>query len=355
MECVRVGTAIVLAGWLVALGGAVAQTGLTGDCVDTGEGEVWTTAVEQNTLKIVTGPGCVATLSHPSLLQPHGVEFSLSGQFAYVSNLGNGNLVVVRAEDRQVVATFNLGPNRLHHAKPSPDGSVLLATHLDSRKVFRISADEATQTWTVMDSLTLKDAGGNLRSPVCVAFRSDGRRAYVSLNPQDIAVVDISPGTPLTQTTAFRTIGSVQCGMVNSKDGKTMFVDSNGGGGHFYRLDTTTDVLTEDLSYTIGAVDLQDFDVSPNEKWAFAADRGFNRLKVLDLKGSGVEEILLEPRPGFLDKPDMVAVAGNNIYVTMRTAGVLAWVKARQRTVTFIDLGIAPSGLPHGNGIAIRP
>lgn len=86
------------------------------------------------------------------------------------------------------------------------------------------------------------------RGPVCVAFRADGARAYVSLlGPTGgIAVVDV-PTMALLGT--LSTAGSVSgCGLANSKDGRTIFLISAGGMGHFYRLDTATDTLTEDTA-----------------------------------------------------------------------------------------------------------
>jgi hypothetical protein len=59
------------------------------------------------------------------------------------------------------------------------------------------------------------------------------------------------------------TDGFVACGMIKSKRGRIVTVASSGGGGHLYRLDTTTDTLL-DLG-TLGAPDWHSFNMSPNE------------------------------------------------------------------------------------------
>jgi hypothetical protein len=161
----------------------------------------------------------------------------------------------------------------------------------------KIAADEQAETWTPVASLNLAQATG--RGPVCVIFRADGDRAYASLfGPAGgIAIVDV-PTMALVGT--LPTAGSVSgCGLVNSNDGRTIFLHSAGGTGHFYRLDTWTDTLYEDTSYGPIGFDLHGLAVTANEKTAYITARGVaDEIKVLNLNGTDVSTILIDPRPG---------------------------------------------------------
>jgi len=50
------------------------------------------------------------------------------------------------------------------------------------------------ESWSVVGSLSLAPLA---KSPVCTVYRDDGRRAYVSLRPSGIAIVDVPTMTLL--------------------------------------------------------------------------------------------------------------------------------------------------------------
>jgi len=316
------------------------------------DGEIWVTAQNASELKILLGNGGIETVTLPTGADPHTINFSPDGSYAYVSNLGNGDLVVVRTEDRQIVATLGLGATFTHDTKPSPDGSILLSANPVTRILTKIAADEEAETWTPAGSLDLGALTG--QGPVCVAFRPDGERAYVSLfgAAGGIAVVDVPSMAFLGR---LPTAGSVACGLVNSKDGRTMFVVSNGGTGHFYRLDTETDTLTEETGYGPIGLGLHGLITTANEKYAFATAVLTEGVKVLDLDGSDVRTILLDSRPGIRDSPDSVARRGSNIYVTLRFAGQVARVNAQSGAVDYIDVTPPATSGYAVHGIAVRP
>lgn len=93
------------------------------------DGEIWVTAQNASGLKILLGMGGIETVALPAGAGPHTVTFSPDRSYAYVSNLGNGDLIVVRADDRQIVSTLDLGATFTHQTKPSPDGSIVLSAN----------------------------------------------------------------------------------------------------------------------------------------------------------------------------------------------------------------------------------
>ena len=318
------------------------------------DGEIWVTAQNTNQLKILRGMGNIETVALPAGAAPHTISFSPDGSYAYVSNIGDGNLIVVRADDRQIVATLDLGATFTHATKASPDGAVLLSANPVTGILTKIAADEAAETWTPVASLNLAAATG--RGPVCVTFRADGERAYASLfgAAGGIAIVDVPT---MTLVSTLPTAGSVSgCGIVNSKDGRTIFLTSAGSGGHFYRLDTWSDTLTEDTSYGPIGVDLHGLVLTANEKTAYITARGVaDEIKVLNLDGTDVSTIVIDPRPGVADRPDGLARKGSTLYATVRFSGQVARIKTQTGTVEYIDVAPPATTGYAVHGIAVRP
>ena len=318
------------------------------------DGEIWVTAQNTDELKILLGMGGIETVVLPAGTAPHTISFSPEGSYAYVSNIGDGSLIVVRAADRQIVATLDLGEGFTHATKASPDGTVLLSANFTTGMLTKIAADEQAETWTPVASLNL--ATPTIRGPVCVTFRSDGQRAYASLfGPAGgIAIVDVPT---MTLVGTLPTAGSVSgCGLVNSNDGRTIFLTSAGGTGHFYRLDTWSDTLTEDTSYGPIGIDLHALVVSANEKTAYITARGVaDEIKVLNLNGNDVSTILIDPRPGTADRPDGLARKGSNLYATVRYSGQVARIKLQTGSVEYIDVAPPATTGYAVHGIAVRP
>ncbi len=319
------------------------------------DGEIWVTAQNTHELKILLGMGGIETVVLPAGTAPHTISFSPDGSYAYVSNIGNGDLTVVRADDRQIVATLDLGPTFTHATKASPDGTVLLSANPTTGILTKIAADEQAETWTPVASLNLA-ATPIGRGPVCVIFRADGERAYASLfgAAGGIAIVDVPT---MTLVGTLPTAGSVSgCGLVNSNDGRTIFLHSAGGTGHFYRLDTWTDTLYEDTSYGSIGLDLHGLAVTANEKTAYITARGAaDEIKVLNLNGTDVTTILIDPRPGMADRPDSLARKGSNLYITVRFSGQVARIKTQTGSVEYIDVAPPATTGYAVHGIAVRP
>jgi hypothetical protein len=297
-------------------------------------GEVWVTSQGTDRLFIVHGQGSsIETIPVPGI-GPHIITFSPLGDYAYVSGMRNGDLTILRADDRQVVQTLHLGPTLTHQAKPSPDGSVLLVAQIASMSLIKVASNEAAESWQVGGSLSFASLGG---APICSVFRDDGELAYVSLRPSGIAIVDVPT---MTHIGTFATDGFVACGMIKSKRGRIVTVASSGGGGHIYRLDTTTDTLVD--AGTLGAADWHSFNMSPNEKVGFGTSPHSDEIILADLSGpvaSPIAALQLDPTLGIgNDEPDALSVRGNTLFVSLRASGQLAIVKVNQQTATFLQL-----------------
>ena len=187
------------------------------------DGEIWVTAQNTHELKILLGMGGIETVVLPAGTAPHTISFSPDGSYAYVSNIGNGDLIVVRADDRQIVATLDFGPTFTHATKASPDGTVLLSANPTTGILTKIAADEQAETWTPVASLNL--AARRPGAGRCASFsaRTASARMRRSSEPAGgIAIVDVPT---MTLVGTLPTAGSVSgCGLVNSNDGRTIFL-----------------------------------------------------------------------------------------------------------------------------------
>ncbi len=313
---------------------------------DGADHELWVLAQDASQIKIVREDGAsVETLELPAGTQPHLIEFSPSGQYAYVAGLGTGDGLVIRASDRQLIATLDFDTANTHHLMPSPDGSVLLAAQRSTKEVVRVRADEANESWVEEARVTLPDA------PECSAFSPDGQRAYVSMTAGNLVVLDVAAMSILE---TIPTDGKVGCGFAPSSNPPHIYITANGSGGRVYLLDTTTDTLT-DLGYTLDAQDLHVPALNSDESVIHLTDRGGDQLFSVVLDTSTVTVTPLDPTIGSTsdDKPDGIVVTDEMIYVALRASGKLAMLPPDTMVPTYLDL-VAPSStaLPH---LALRP
>jgi hypothetical protein len=288
--------------------------------------EVWVTAQASSRVFVLKSDGAlIETVSLPPGTGPHIVTFSPSGTFAYVAGMGSGKVLVLRADTRQVVSALDLGHAGTHQAKPAPDGSLLLVAQAHSGSLIKVAVNETAGTWGVVGK-PLSFAAERKR-PICTVFRDDGQRAYVSLLPHGLAVIDV----PAMEVRAILpTDGFIACGMIKSRDGRTVTIAASGCGGHLYRLDTTTDTLTD--GGALGAVDWHSFNLRGDGKVGFGTVPGGDELRIIDLeepRARTLARLALDPTPG---------IGGQTVYVSLRKSGKLVIVDAHRRTVRYLDL-----------------
>jgi DNA-binding beta-propeller fold protein YncE len=188
---------------------------------------------------------------------PHMVEFTSDQRYAFVAAPATGNVAIIRAADRQVVAMIPTGP-RTHHAAISPDDRKVIVSVIGAAnapwdgKLVEINVDLANERFTIGRQLVLtddplfagrksefKDTGG----AVCLAFTADGRQAYVTLGP----ALD-EGGTVVLDTREFRLIEvfplrqlDANCGTLLSPDGDQMYlVGGDRGVGVWHAVDIRT-------------------------------------------------------------------------------------------------------------------
>jgi DNA-binding beta-propeller fold protein YncE len=299
--------------------------------------EIWVTLQATDRIAMLHGPtghGDREMIQLPAGTGPHITTFSPDRKFAYVSGMGNGDLDVISTATRHVVSTVSLGKVATHQAKPSPDGKSLLVAQVGSKSLIKVSADEANHSWEAGQVLSFAALN---KAPICSIFSNDGARAFVSLNPSGLAIVDVPT---MGIRSVVSTDGFIACGMVQSAGGASITLASSGGGGHIYRLDIGTEQLS-DLG-TLGAVDWHSFNMVPDGKIGFGTAPRGDELRIIDLRGdhaSTLAALSLNPSGGpARDQPDNMGVSGDYVYASLRMSGKLAVVNFRKQSVSYIDL-----------------
>src|SRR5829696_40287 len=296
--------------------------------------ELWVTSQGSSVLFIrnFEDLSAIDQIELPAGAGPHIVTFH-DPDFAYVGGMTDGNVYVIDANSRAVVRTLRVGPTLAHQVKVSPDGATALVAVIGTKMLTKILVDEPNRSWTVDASLDIGSATN--KAPVCTVFRADSRRAFVSLNPSGLAIVDVPTMTYVGQ---METDGFIACGMIKQDADHVVFA-STGGGGHIYSLDMNTETLAD--RGVVGAASWHSFNMTPDGTRGFGTSPLSDEIIVIDLTASPVRNLgsirfdqVAEPGK---NQPDALGggepIYGNVLPVGLRAAGNVAVVNAQNLAV----------------------
>lgn len=301
------------------------------------EKELWVTHQRDSEISILKFPNgaSLGGFSLPAGTQPHIITFH-SGEFAYISGMGNGTLSIVDANSQQLVQTLTFGPSLCHQGKVSPDGTTMLVSVISTPPtLFKVAVDEAKRSWTPIASLSFVPLG---RKPVCTVFRADSQRAYVSMMPSGIAIVDVPSMTILG---TLPTDGFIACGMIKPRaDADHAVIASSGNGGHLYTLDMTNDTLLD--RGTLGMASWHSLNITRDETLGFGTSPLSDEVVAIDLTTQPVTKlgtILFQPVSGTgNNQPDAMGggevIMDGTLPVSLRAAGQVALVEADDLEIT---------------------
>jgi hypothetical protein len=297
----------------------------------------------------------------PAGAQPHIITFH-SGMFAYVSDMGSGKLHIIDAQQRQIVQSLSIASSLTHQAKVSPNGTIGFVTVVGERKLVKVAVDEANRSWRIISTLSFFPLG---KSPICTVFRADSQRAYVSMLPNGIAIVDVPTMTLLG---TLDTDGFIACGMIKAQDGNHVVLASSGGGGHIYTLNMMNDSLMD--RGTLGAASWHSFNMLPDGSLGFGTSPLSDELIIIDLTTQPVTKkgtIQLVPiRGNAANQPDALGggdpIVDNILPVSLRAAGQFALIDVTNLNVkAYIPISL-PTPFDPGtcsgcaiHGVTVRP
>ena len=323
--------------------------------------ELWVTSQDSSVLFIRNFEDLspIDQIRLPAGAGPHIITFH-SPDFAYIGGMTDGNVYIIDANARQVVQTLNVAPTLAHQVKVSPDGTTALVAIIGAKKLTKMLVDEANRHWSIDGSLDIGGATG--KAPICTVFRADSQRAFVSLNPNGIAVVDVPTMTLLGQ---IATDGFIACGMIK-QDADHVVVATTGGGGHIYTLDMNSETLTD--RGVLGAASWHSFNMTPDGTRGFGSSPLSDEVIIIDLTTTPVKKvgsIVFDQVPGTgHNQPDAFgggeAIYGNVLPVGLRASGNVALLNAHNLKVRslvnleppapFNPMTCGPVGAPTGAG-----
>jgi DNA-binding beta-propeller fold protein YncE len=312
---------------------------------------------------------------------PHMIEFTSDYEYAFVANPATGNVAVIRAADRALVALIPTGP-RTHHAAVSPDDRSVLVSVIGAAdapwdgKLVEIRVDAENERFTIARELLLSDDPlfaqhrSELRESggaVCLAFTGDGRHGYVTLGPGldegGVVVIDMESFS-LVEVFPPGDVNA-NCGTILSPDGRHMYlVGGDRDVGVWHAADTRTHQPVESLD-TRGH-DAHGSAVTPDGREYWLVNRVTSNAIVMDTR---THEVIAEV-PFVGKTPDIVAISPDSRYafITLRgpnpvtmphvavgeTPGIAVFDVASREMVRLIEPAKGDDNSDF-HGVAVRP
>jgi DNA-binding beta-propeller fold protein YncE len=293
-------------------------------------------------------------------VRPHMIRFNEAQTHAIIPFVASGHIVFLDADTGAPVeclrATRSATGQQAHAAYPSPDGRYVLVANQNGKRLERIEASYASNTFThdsaaMLDLATCTTPTGarcedsSIRpdnAPVC-PFISEGGLAFVTLRGGGLLVVDIRD-TPMRIVAEYdaRIVKGNGCGGVEV-DGQ-MYLNAGGRPGihdhmELYGFEVYRFPLSEfddrlgaipintptvaTLWSSEGAHDSHGMVATPDGRYLWVMDRHGDVAEVFETAdGAHVATILLNGELTDNAAPDIAAIspAGERIFVALRGA-----------------------------------
>ena len=217
--------------------------------IEAGAGEPEVVDLQAAATGVGDGPG----------VRPHLLLFNTRQTHGIVANVTSGHVYFMRARDRTVVASIDVG-EQAHGAVASPDDSIVLVANQNGKKLARIRTDFAAETFTYdpahdLNLAALEDAEHPDNAPICpLLFVGGGKKAYVTLRGGGLYVVDAG-STPMQVVKSFGRSEVAPAGCGGVALGNKIYVNSGlPNSSDLYVFDGRSDLLVKHVSVSpIGA------------------------------------------------------------------------------------------------------
>ena len=219
-----------------------------------------------NVIIINTASNTITGVITAGFNSPEGVAISPSGTYAYVTNSGSNNVVIINTTTNTVVNSITSGFSVPHYVAFSPSGTYAYVTNCNTPCGNNIAGNVViinTATNSVTDSIT-----SGFTNPTGVAFSPDGSYAYV-VNSYTGNVVYINTATNTVINSI--NVGSNPVGVAFSPSGTYAYVSHNYYAGPLGVIDTATNTVTAqvpayaDSSHSVGVA------FSPSGRYAYVS------------------------------------------------------------------------------------
>ncbi len=308
--------------------------------------------------------------------RPHLLVFNSRYSHGILANVATGHVYVIRAADRAMVASIDVG-DQAHGAVASPDDKWILAANQNGKRLARIQADFGTESYTYdpladLDLKALEDEAHPDNAPICPLMFVGASKAYVTMRGGGMYVVDTA-ATPMQVVKQFTKDQVAAAGCGGLVVGDKVYVNSGTAtSSNLYIFDAATDELTQTLPMSQHGTDAHGM-VLVGGRYLWMAHRGDgDNIVIIDTQTQQMVGTITDVGAG----PDLMDIspAGDLVFVTLRgpkalTGGPSAMGQTPGVAVLLVDQGgatgrrvaFAPIGpqIPESNAdphaIAVRP
>lgn len=193
-------------------------------------------------------------VGHGPGVRPHLLEFNSTHSHGVLAYVASGHVQVIRAADRRVVASIDVG-EQAHGAVVSPDDSIILVANQNGKKLARIRADFQREQFTHnpaedLDLKALENPAQPDNAPICPLLFVDSRKAYVTLRGGGLYIVDVA-STPMRVLRQFTKdqVAPAGCGGVVVSN-KIYINSGTANSSDLYVFDAASDSLVKHIPFT---------------------------------------------------------------------------------------------------------
>lgn len=288
----------------------------------------------------------------------HLLLFNTAQSHGILANVATGHVYVIRASDRAIVASIDVGV-QAHGAMASPDDRWILAANQNGKRLARIQANFGTEQFVYqpeadLDLAALEDEGHPDNAPICpVMYVGSRGKAYVTLRGGGMYVVD-TLSTPMRVTRSYSSdqVAAAGCGGI-ALGGRVYVNSGSATAGMLYVFDAATDELVQSIDTTPYGTDAHGMAVVGG-RYLWMANRGEgDNILVFDTR---TQQIL-----GTIDDvgaaPDLMAVspAGDLVFVTLRGPKALTGGPSAVGSTPGMAVMAVDSGGASGHRLAFVP
>ena len=258
-----------------------------------------------------------------SFLYSGGVAFSPSGTYAYVTNGGNNNVVIINTATNTVTNSITSGFNDPTGVAFSPSGTYAYVTNQGSDNVVIIN----TATNTVKASVT-----SGLIEPEGVAFSPSGTYAYVANFGSNVVIINTATNTVVSSITS----GLIEPeGVAFSPSGTYAYITNcvsscyNSGPDNVLIVNTATNTVVNSINS--GFYSPSGVAFSPSGTYAYVADYNFraNNVAIINTATNTVTSSITS---GLYEPTD----------AAFSPSGTYAYVTASRSNISIIKQGLGP-------------
>lgn len=247
-------------------------------------------------------------------VRSHLLTFNTAQTHALIANVTSGHVYFMRAADRKIVASIDVG-EQAHAAYASPDDSFVMVANQNGKKLARIATDFGQDAfrWNPAEDLNLKaleDPGHPDNAPICpIVFTDGGKKAYVTLRGGGLYVVDAA-STPMKVLQSYNKDQIAPGGCGGVAVGNKVYVNSGTAtSSDLYVFDGTRDVLVRHIPFTPLGKDGHGMTLLGRYLWM--GNRASGNIVVVDTATDTNVSILADPGAA----PDIMEVSPNGDYV----------------------------------------